>query len=243
MKPSVQERKPSKSDVSRPGRAGDYAFKKRFYRDPAVALDYDFHRFGSGRRARRNARKWRTILAALKRTTGVETVLDLPCGTGRFTGHLAVRGLQVVGCDISREMMQVARDKTSSVDGVRGYLQSDAERLPFRTDSLDCVVSIRFLFHVDAATRVRILREMGRVSRRWLILDYRHRYSVRFLRWRLRGIFGLSRDPLPRVSRGQLEQEFRDAGLAVTRIFPVARFFSDKWIVLGEPAEASGSGA
>jgi SAM-dependent methyltransferase len=236
MKTSVNKRKPSKTDVSRPGRAGDYAFKKQFYRDGAVALDYDFHRFGTGRRARRNARKWRTILAALESTPGVKTILDLPCGTGRFTGHLAARGYEVVGGDISVEMMRVARDKTAAAAGVRGYLQADAEALPLRTDSVDCVLCIRFLFHVDSATRVRMLREMSRVSRRWLIVDYRHRYSSRYALWRLRKALGLTKTGLPRVSRTQMEQEFRDAGLAVTEVIPVVRFFSDKWIVVAEPA-------
>lgn len=237
MKTSVQKRKPSKTDVSRPGRAGDYAFKKQFYRDGAVALDYDFHRFGTGRRARRNARKWRTILAALELTSRVETILDLPCGTGRFTGHLAERGYEVVGSDISIEMMRVARDKTAAAASVRGYLQADAEALPLRTDSVDCVLCIRFLFHVDPATRVRMLREMSRVSRRWLIVDYRHRYSSRYVLWRLRKALGLTKTELPRVGREQMEQEFRDAGLAVAEIIPVVRFFSDKWIVVGEPAD------
>ncbi len=237
LKSSVSGRRPSRSDVSRPGRPGDYAFKKRFYRDEAVALDYDFHRFGTGRLAGRNARKWRAILSALELTREVRTVLDLPCGTGRFTGHLAARGYEVVGSDISVEMIRVARDKLAAAPGVLGYLQADAEALPLRTGSVDCVVCIRFMFHVDPPTRVRMLREMRRVSRRWLVVDYRHRYSARYLLWRLKRALGLSRADLPRVSRDQLEQEFHDAGLAVVDIVPVVRFFSDKWIVVGEPAE------
>jgi ubiquinone/menaquinone biosynthesis C-methylase UbiE len=236
MQSSVRKRKPSKTDVSRPGRAGDYTFKKRFYRDGAVAQDYDFHRFGSRRRARRNARKWRAIVAALERTQGTETILDLPCGTGRFTGDLAGRGYRVIGSDISHQMMQVARDKTKAADGVVGYLQADAERLPFRTGGVDCVICIRFFLHVDSAARVRILREMQRVSRRWLIIDYRHRYSSRYLLWRLRKVLGLTKTELSRVSRVQLEQEFREAGWTIREVIPVVRFFSDKWIVVGQPA-------
>jgi hypothetical protein len=101
------------------------------------------------------------------------------------------------------------------------------------------VVCIRFLFHVDSATRVRILREMNRVSRRWLIVDYRHRYSNRYVLWRLRRSLGLTKTDLPRVSRAQLQQEFRDAGPVVQDIIPVVRFFSDKWIVVGASAEAA----
>jgi len=235
MKPSATKRKPSKTDFSRPGRSGSDDFKKGFYRDREVALDYDFHRFGSGRRARRNRGKWRAILAALAVTDGVESVLDLPCGTGRFTGHLGER-YGVIGCDISIEMMRVAHEKTADVPNVMGYLQADAEALPLRTGAVDCVVCIRFMFHVDPATRVRILREMRRVSRRWLIIDYRHRYSVRYVLWRLRKALRLAHNDLPRVTRAQMEKEFADAGCEVVRVIPVARVFSDKWIVVAEPS-------
>jgi SAM-dependent methyltransferase len=138
----------------------------------------------------------------------------------------------VIGCDLSLEMMGVAMEKKPG-DGV-AFVQSDAESLPFRDDALDCVVSMRFLFHADPSTRGRILREMRRVSRRWLILDYRHRYSTRYVVWRLKRALGWSDEPLERVTRAGMEHELRDAGIAVRKVLPVARIFSDKWVVIGE---------
>lgn len=231
---AASARRPSKQDPSRP-RADGYAYKKGFYRSATVAADYDFHRFGSGTRRRRDARKWRAIRAALEETGGVRSVLDLPCGTGRFSGRLASEGHDVLACDIAMEMMQVARAKHAEKAGeaVR-FVQADAEKLPLRDGSVDCVMAIRFLFHVDPKTRIRILGEMARVTRRWLILDYRHRYSWRYAKWRVWGALGLTRRPLERVSREQLERELAAAGITVRNILPVARFFSDKWIVLGE---------
>ena len=236
MPTTTPNRKPSKTDVSRPGKTGDYAFKKGFYQDAEVAADYDFHRWGSPKRARRNLKHWRCILSALEMTEGVRTVLDLPCGTGRFTGSLASLGYDVIGSDISSEMMKVAVDKQQDEpERALGFLQADAERLPLRTGSVDCVVSICFMFHIDPTTRVRILREMRRVSRKWLVIDYRHRYSLRFWMWKLKTKLGLVKEPLPRVSRREMEEEFREAGLKVLQIIPVARFFSDKWVVLAAP--------
>ncbi len=234
------QRKPSKHDPSRPQqgvggrveRLEDYTYKKRFYQSRDVAEDYDFHRWGSPERARRNLRKWRAIQAALARTDGVGRVLDLPCGTGRFTGQLAECGYDVVGADISLEMMQIARRKLGVVPGIHGFVRADAESLPLGDGSVDCVMSIRFLHHIDPDTRVRILREMARVSTGWLILDYRHKYSYRYAMWRLRRALGLTRKPLARVSRRQVEAEAARAGLEVDAIFPVARVFSDKWVVL-----------
>src|SRR3954453_389398 len=151
-------KKPGKSDPSRPREDG-YEYKRDFYRSAQVAEDYDFHRFSSPERQKRNARKWAAIRKALAGTGGVRTILDLPCGTGRFTGALAREGYEIVGSDISMEMLQKAASVTAveggegQQPGIRGYLQANAEKLPLRDDSLDCVVSIRFMMHVDPATR------------------------------------------------------------------------------------------
>ena len=89
------------------------------------------------------------IQKALALTDGVKTIVDLPCGTGRFTGHLARAGYEVVGSDISVEMMQQAAKLPAVTRQHPGYVRADAEALPFAAKSVDCVMSIRFLFHVD----------------------------------------------------------------------------------------------
>lgn len=236
---SSAERRPSKTDPSRAARSGSYEYKKRFYQSDEVADDYDFHRFSTNDRARRNARKWQTIVKALGKTRKVRRILDMPCGTGRFTGHLAREGYRVVGCDISVPMLRKAQLAVEGTKGIRGFAQGDAERLPFRDRSFDCVISIRFLFHIDPRTRVRILREMGRVSRRWVIIDYRHRYSYRYCMWRLRRALGLTSEKLRRVTRRQMEHELRNAGLTLRHIIPVTRVFSDKWVVVAEAPSPS----
>ena len=73
------------------------------------------------------------------------------------------------------------------------------------------------------------------MSRRWLVLDFRHKRSYRYLILRLRAALGFpSRRGMPQVSKRQLTAELGAAGVRVVSIVPVARFFSDKWIVLGE---------
>jgi SAM-dependent methyltransferase len=238
---SADMKKPGKSDPSRPREDG-YQYKREFYRSAQVAEDYDFHRFSSPERQKRNARKWAAIRRALAGTTGVRTILDLPCGTGRFTGALAREGYEIVGSDISHEMLVKAASvevgtKPGSAGTVRGYVQANAEHLPLRNDALDCVVCIRFMMHVDPATRVRMLREFRRVSRRWLVIDYRHKYTFRYVLTHTFGKLGLGRTPLSRVSRADLEQEFRDAGFAIREVVRVSTpLLSDKWVVLAERA-------
>ena len=230
-------KRPGKNDPSRP-QEGDYDYKREFYRSSSVAEDYDFHRFSSPERQKRNRRKWAAISKALREATGVRTILDLPCGTGRFTGALAREGFEIIGSDISMEMLHKA---ASIPDGqqqaIRGYVQANAEHLPLRNDSLDCVVSIRFMMHVDPVTRVRMLREFHRVSRRWVVIDYRHCYSFRYVLTHTLGRLGIGRPPQSRVSRKELEKEFADAGFAIRNVIRVsAPLLSDKWIVLAERA-------
>jgi ubiquinone/menaquinone biosynthesis C-methylase UbiE len=225
---------PSRDDPSKP-KAHGYAYKKQFYQSSEVARDYDAHRFRTPRRQRRNARKWIAIRKALALADGIRTIVDLPCGTGRFTGDLARAGYEVVGSDISIEMMQQA----SAVPGaqhanIKGYVRADAEAMPFATKSVDCLMSIRFLFHVDPQIRRRMLREFGRVSRRWIVADYRHKYSLRYGVWKLAHILGFNNRPFERVSLKSMRMEFEDAGLRVMKIVPVRRFLSDKWVVLAE---------
>ncbi|HEX6637140.1 MAG TPA: class I SAM-dependent methyltransferase [Steroidobacteraceae bacterium] len=230
-------KRPGKNDPSRPREDG-YQYKRDFYRSDSVAEDYDFHRFSSPERQKRNVRKWAAIRKALAMTTGVRTILDLPCGTGRFTGALAREGFEVVGSDISLEMLRKAASIPSGKQrAIHGYVQANAEHLPLLSDSLDCVVSIRFMMHVDPATRVRMLREFRRVSRRWVIVDYRHKYTFRYVLTHTLGRLGIGRSPLSRVSRQDLEQEFRDAGFAIRSVIRVsAPLLSDKWVVLAERA-------
>lgn len=235
-------RRPGKNDPSRPREDG-YDYKREFYRSAQVAEDYDFHRFSSPERQKRNARKWAAIRKALSQARDARVILDLPCGTGRFTGALAREGYEVVGSDISHEMLHKAASlrQAPREDGsepvIRGYLQANAERLPLRDDALDCVVSIRFMMHVDPATRVRMLREFRRVSRRWVVIDYRHKYTFRYVLTHTFGKLGLGRSPLSRVSTEQLHEEFREAGFLIRDIVRVSTpLFSDKWIVLAERA-------
>jgi len=224
------------SDHDLQGREPDlyYSLRKQHYRDNDIASGYDDLRFG-GRRGRRNAAKWRAIKRALDHAGDVQAILDIPTGTGRFVAQLAHEGYSVVGSDISREMMLVGRDKLRDLDDAAiCFSQCDGESLPFRDATFDCVITIRFLFHLTSEARVKVLREFSRVTRRWVVADYRHRYSLRYLKQVVGRRFGLRGPVEPRVSRAEMNGELAAAGLQVSRVFRIAPVFSDKWVVLCE---------
>jgi ubiquinone/menaquinone biosynthesis C-methylase UbiE len=208
------------------------------YQDVAVADGYDSWRYETARGRRRNRRDLAAIAHALdeasRRGWPIGSALDLPCGTGRLVPLLRKRGIAAVAADISLEMMRVARQKLGAT---LPLLQCDADAIPYRDASVDCVFAIRFMFHLDREGRRRILMEMRRVSRRWLVVDFRHRYNFRYIGWRIRHELGLLARVQFRFSRRILREELAEAGLRLAGIYPSRRYLgwlSDKWTVLAE---------
>jgi len=93
-------------------------------------------------------RRWRERAARECLQALPEKVLDLGCGTGDLAIALARRSQALVaGLDYSRPMLEIARQKASSL--VRGkepsFIHGDAASLPFPDASFDCV-GISFAF-------------------------------------------------------------------------------------------------
>jgi len=85
----------------------------------------------------------------------VNRVLDLAGGTGRVARALAAAGYDTVVADVSRAMLEVARDRGLPA------LQADARRLPARDGSFDAV-SIADAFH-HLPEQTAVLAEIERV--------------------------------------------------------------------------------
>jgi SAM-dependent methyltransferase len=220
-----------------------YERAKTHYRNVQIAEGYDSWRYETPRGQRRNRRDLaavdRAVAEAARRGAPIATGLDLPCGTGRLVPLLRERRIAAVGADIAVEMMRVARRKLGPP---LPLIQCNAEHIPHRDGAFDGVFSIRFLFHLDGDARLRILRELRRVSRRWLVLDVRHQYNLRSVAWRLAHRLRLRREIPFRFSRRGLEDELSACGWKLVAIYPSRRFvgfFSDKWIALAERSDSS----
>ena len=150
---------------------------QEWYQADDVAEAYEDKRFSRGGRLI-DRREKEAVLDALS-PLEERRVLEIACGTGRFTVMLAERDADVIGLDISGPMLQQGREKAARA-GVSDHLEfmrGDAARLPFPDDHFDAVFAMRF-FHL-ADTPAAFLEEMARVSRELVFFDTFNAKSAR----------------------------------------------------------------
>ena len=215
--------------------------KRDAWRDPRVAAEYDARRFHRRGQLRKHRHDVALLLSLLRGHDELKRILDLPTGTGRFLAPLREAGYQVVGADVSAEMMRAGRQDTPATEGTSRLLQADGEHLPFTADAFDAVLCMRFLFHVrDPEIRRRILRELARVARSRVIVQVRYRATFKHAsRW-ARSRVGLCRRFRPSPGAALLARELEEAGLELLHLVPVSRLFSDKALLVARPNTARG---
>ncbi len=91
-------------------------------------------------------------------------VLDIACGTGLLTFQFAKSGSYVIGVDVTREMLQRAKELTRHRICDVDFIQARAENLPLRSDVFD--VSSISLAMRNVSSQRETLDEMRRCTRR-----------------------------------------------------------------------------
>jgi ubiquinone/menaquinone biosynthesis C-methylase UbiE len=131
------------------------------YDKTEIAATYDKARALAPERVR----LWRDLLSAHVDRNAVSLVLDLGCGTGRFSELLAEHfGVLVIAIDPSRKMLDQARSKLVIENVV--YQRGSAEALPLQDGSADLVFMSNVYHHLDDPAAVvlechRVLRQAG----------------------------------------------------------------------------------
>ena len=94
-------------------------------------------------------------------------VLDVGCGNGIFTVRFAQAGADVTGLDFSRFLL--GQNKHPRL------ICGDATILPFPDESFEATFEANVLHHVP--DRARVISEMARTSRRYVVLLEPNRYN------------------------------------------------------------------
>ncbi len=196
-------------------------------------------RYPSGyNRTFRQQRERACLIELIRQLPPGGAVLDLPCGTGRVMRLLADAGFDVTGADSSRHMVSAARSNLAREFPRVRFVVSEALATGLPDKHFDAVISNRLFHHFnEPATRVAVLREFARISRGPVIVSFACSFSldvvVHRLKRRLQGRPMHHYRPIP---LRQFCEEFREAGLRVTRTRAVLWGLSRMWYVTGVPA-------
>jgi len=121
------------------------------------------------------------------------------------------------------------------MNGFEGYswwnIRLDAERMPFKDDSLDCIFSIRFIYHIPEEIRYPMLQEMRRITKKWIIIDYNYPNQIKEVARKIGSLFR-KRSVKKRITFPEISRELKENGLQIYKVIPVSRLFSDNIILL-----------
>jgi SAM-dependent methyltransferase len=99
-----------------------------------------------------------------------ERVLDACCGTGGLAHRIAATGRHVTGVDLSPRNIEFARHHGSGTSVV--FDVCDVSDLPYDDGAFDLATIVLALHEMPTYSRVPVLRELGRVAKRVLVVDY-----------------------------------------------------------------------
>ncbi|MGH9016223.1 MAG: class I SAM-dependent DNA methyltransferase [Acidimicrobiales bacterium] len=103
----------------------------------------------------------RALLAAFVERIQLDggLVADIGCGTGRIAAWLAAHGLGVIGVDMSRRMLAMARSAHPELQFKEGFLSA----LPFQDGSVGGAVYWYSIIHTPPAQLDEVFSELWRV--------------------------------------------------------------------------------
>ena len=151
----------------------------RFVKDESYSdnFGYQWHRWASiqfdGKNIGRpmhlhTSNMFKTITGFSKKDLKDRVILDMGCGSGRFTDVAIEMGATVIALDYSSAIDAAKANFTSRNSNVL-FLQADALQLPIKSDNLDYCFTIGVLHHTPSPMKgtqeaYRILKKKGQLA-------------------------------------------------------------------------------
>ncbi len=141
-----------------------------------------------------------------------KTLLDIPCGFGRFSPLFLAHKIKLTSADLSCAMVSRTRENLSCIPGEKDFLVASVKDLPFKDGSFDITFTARLLHHnFTADDRIKILKELKRISKRYVIVTmYRENFFHKLTR-RLRRLKRI----IIMLPDMEMEREINASGLRI----------------------------
>jgi len=164
------------------------------------------------------------------------SLLDLPCGAGRFAPLLCSFKVRYHAGDFSRSMLLLCGEalrRSGQIDRLAGLVHCDARNIPLPEQSLDLACCLRLLHHFPlAADRAACLRSFRRILRGPLVIGFLDANAPKQRLHRVkRSLLGV---PVRRslLSRKELQEEAKAAGFHLQRTWSLSGWFSGQSLAL-----------
>lgn len=209
---------------------------KAYYRNKKIAENYDRERFQGILGKLFNYLEKNAIGRCLNYISDVSngTALDAACGTGRITEHLLKNGLSIIGIDISKEMLLVAKDRTKSFENKVSFINTDVSTMGFSDKTFPIVICARFLHHIKPEERIRMLLELSRVSEKWIIISCAYSTLILRLRRKLKKMLGCQAPVKYPYMKQTLSEDLKRAGFYEVKRYWVCKFLSEGLVILAK---------
>lgn len=195
------------------------------FQDIARAADYNLQFRRRPLKLGVTPRESALIRRCIRKVGRSRAILEIPCGGGRLTPAFADSTELVIEADVAIGQVRYGR-KASQAQAQRVWMTASAFHIPLRDASVDGVVCVRLSHHLPtAAERERLFAEVLRVSRRFAIVTYFDRHSLKHLTWRLRHPFS-RKARKPALSRSEVAALAAAHGARLVSSEPLSRFGS-----------------
>lgn len=168
-------------------------------------------------------REFRLLTSLLATQGHSKVLLDLPCGGGRVSPPLAPHTDLLVEADIALGQVRYGR-ANGRVPTRQIWMTASGFHIPLRDSSVDGTVCIRLNHHLPTpAERERLVRELLRVSNRFVIMTFFDFYSLKNTLRRMRRPFD-KKPPKSTMTVSELRLLARACGadlVACPALFPI----------------------
>lgn len=185
-------------------------------------VKYDAHtaRRYQIRKPRKHLAEMRLVDRAFALIPKSHRVLDAPCGGGRVAIHLAKQGYRVACADLSDAMIEIARANLRDAGIDAPVDKQDVEALTYADRAFDTVISFRLFHHFPAPEiRQRVVGELCRVARQFVVLSYFSPASVTSVQRKLRAALGGRRSQKHPTPLSEVEGYFARCGFKLVKDF------------------------
>lgn len=155
-------------------------------------------------------------------------VLNVPCGFGRFSRLFTPSNTPVTYFDLHPKM--VLRCKQKFGIGQNSFINGTIRSLPFKNDTYDLVMTIRFFHHYfEPHDRLAMLKELHRVCKRYTIITYYRNTAIHKLAKKLNN----KGNKIVMFDKKRFNQEIESAGFhVVCEKIPLPLLHAQRFVLL-----------